>query len=163
MNKGMKIYTKKKSKNFNNRKKESGFIYLISAKKEKGFIYKVGYSNSPKRRIKQLQVDIENELNIVHKINTDDMKSLEKIFHTLFRKKNIMYCKQGNSEWFKLTEKDVNWFKTFKEFSFKSYELEEDTYGKALNRIYFLYYNEVGKDERTEVSTKEDIGRKIKF
>ena len=71
--------------------------------------------------------------------------------------------KQGNSKWFKLTEKDTKWFKTFKEFSFKTYKSEEDIYGAALRSIYFLYYKEVGAKERTEVSTKEDIRRKTKF
>lgn len=163
MNKGMRIYTKKKNKNYNNRKKESGFIYLISAKREESNIYKIGLSIKPKQRLKQLQTDIENDLTIIHTIKTDDMKSLEKIYHTLFRCKNIMYCKQGTSEWFKLTPKDINWFKQTKEIDFSAILNEEDIYGKMLNRIYANYYSVVGKDERKKVSTKENIGRKIVF
>lgn len=79
-----------------------GYVYLMKNERS----YKIGFTNSPSRRHREVRIELPNETLLIHTIETDDPKGIEKYWHNRFAKKQI-----GNSEWFKLDAVDIKAFK----------------------------------------------------
>jgi hypothetical protein len=90
----IKNYTEKISKKIN------GSIYII--KDNTNNTYKIGCSKKPKERIKTLQTSTSNSLSLIYAKEVEDMYISEKVIHDLFNGKRLA------SEWFSLTEEDIN-------------------------------------------------------
>ena len=80
----------------------AGFIYVLQA----GPYYKIGCSKNVDRRIEQLATLPPFDVELVHTMPTDNMKSTEQDLHRIFN------AKRKNGEWFELDEEDVTWLKT---------------------------------------------------
>lgn len=80
---------------------EFGFVYLMKS----GKYFKVGRSNSSGRRNYELNVQMPEEVILIHEIKTDDPIGIEAYWHKRFGEKR----KKG--EWFDLDAKDVSAFK----------------------------------------------------
>ena len=81
-------------------KSKSGYVYLISD--NQGY-YKIGMSKDPEQRLKQLTISCQ-ELNIIHKIKTNDMKRLEREMQRKYKGKRV------KGEWFELDKEEVKKF-----------------------------------------------------
>lgn len=156
MNKGKSLLNKKGEKLFEG-KRIDGFVYLMRAEVKIGYIYKIGYSENTGKRFKQIRNEYENEITFIHRIKTDHAKVLERIMHKLFYKKCITYCTSKTSEWFKLTNKDVEWFIKFKEFNFK----EIESFDKGIKKIYCDYHFKSGSDRKVVGIDKKVNNRRI--
>ena len=80
-------------------KSKPGCVYVILA--EKTGLYKIGHTDNPDRRLKQLQRNSPDILDYVVTISTDDALTKEKHLHAMYTDKRV------NGEWFKLTPEDV--------------------------------------------------------
>lgn len=71
------------------------YIYVIGTDKKP---YKIGFSNNPKRRLKDLQTGHPNQLTIhyIEAIPKDQVKSIEKSIHEVLRPH------REKGEWFNL-------------------------------------------------------------
>ena len=81
-----------------------GYVYLM---KMCGY-YKIGYSQDPTTRSKEIGVLAPMQPEIVHTIFTNNMRETEAVFHYQFREKRI------RGEWFDLSEDDVRDFCKFR-------------------------------------------------
>lgn len=79
-----------------------GYVYLLQAI-EPNHYYKIGRTNNPERRIKELGVKLPYPIELLHLIPTDDMDGLELDLHMQFSHKRV------NGEWFALAPDDVNY------------------------------------------------------
>lgn len=79
-----------------------GFVYMLRADRR----YKIGFTQSPVRRFREVRLELPDEIVDVHTIETDDPKGIEGYWHTRFASKRIR-----NSEWFELDANDVRAFK----------------------------------------------------
>lgn len=70
-----------------------------------GRFYKIGSSRNVERRNYELGIKLPEDLNILHKIRTDDPVGIENYWHNRFKDKR----KQG--EWFELSSGDVTAFR----------------------------------------------------
>ena len=117
-----------------------GYLYLIE-QEQTGF-FKIGVSINPEKRLNQLKTSSPTELKLITKIYTNDMYTLEKLFHKLFVRKNSTLGEgkkwKNNREWFFLNLNDINYIKSFKKNVVFVHK------GKTLldyyNRMLHLYY-----------------------
>jgi len=84
-------------------KPKTGYVYLLLA--DNG-VYKIGASENPKRRGRELGIKLPYALVQVHLIPTDDMVTTEQILHGWFAEKRL------DGEWFELDADDVELIKT---------------------------------------------------
>jgi hypothetical protein len=80
---------------------EFGYVYLMKS----GHFYKIGSSKNVERRNYDIGIKLPENLNIIHKIRTDDPSGIEQYWHDRFKDKR----KQG--EWFDLSSEDISAFK----------------------------------------------------
>ena len=79
-----------------------GYVYLLRS----GSRYKVGKSNDPSRRYREVRIELPDETHQVHTIPTDDPTGIEKYWHERFASKRVR-----NTEFFLLSAEDVQAFK----------------------------------------------------
>ena len=87
-------------------KKRRGFVYLLRADNR---LYKIGRSKAINERIKQLEIKLPYELELVAFIVVGDMYKVERWLHRKFADKR----KRG--EWFELEEVDIEFIKAMEE------------------------------------------------
>src|SRR3989338_7346 len=80
---------------------EIGSVYLL----ESGRYYKIGKSNHPGSRERQLQIQLPEKANVAHTIRTDDPIGIEAYWHKRFE------GQRKNGEWFELGPADIQAFK----------------------------------------------------
>jgi hypothetical protein len=76
---------------------ELGFVYLPKA----GPHYKIGKTKDLDARLGQIKLQLPFDVEVVHKIATDDPTGIESYWHRRFMNK------RDNGEWFSLSEEDV--------------------------------------------------------
>lgn len=77
-----------------------GYVYLLRADK----YFKLGLSDNPKARYREIQTLLPFPVSTVHLIATSDMLWVEKYWHDLYD------AKRCYGEWFILSDDDVNHF-----------------------------------------------------
>ncbi len=80
----------------------AGYVYMLRYGKK----YKIGFTNSPTRRFREVSIELPDETIQIHTIATDDPNGIEEYWHKRFAPRRIR-----NSEWFELTSDDVRVFK----------------------------------------------------
>ena len=71
--------------------------------------YKIGHTNSPARRHREVRLDLPDPTTFVYTIATDDPVGVERYWHERFQSKRIR-----ETEFFTLTAADVSAFKRWK-------------------------------------------------
>ena len=84
--------------------KNYGVVYLLKIKNKPQ--YKIGVTKDLNKRLNQISPKMPFELKIEHKIESDNIYSLEEKLHNKFEDKQI------KGEWFKLNENDVSYIKS---------------------------------------------------
>jgi hypothetical protein len=79
-----------------------GYVYIMRS----GRRYKVGRSNSPSRRHREVRLDLPDPTSLVHSIPTDDPAGIEAYWHRRFASKRVR-----DTEFFELDAVDVAAFK----------------------------------------------------
>lgn len=79
-----------------------GYVYMLRT----GRRYKIGRSNSPTRRHREVRLDLPDPTHLVHSIETDDPNGIEAYWHRRFEAKRIR-----DTEFFNLDAADVAAFK----------------------------------------------------
>ncbi len=79
-----------------------GYVYLLRS----GRRYKIGKSNDPSRRYREVRLELPDETHQVHTIPTDDPSGIEAYWHYRFSDKRVR-----NTEFFELNGADVRAFK----------------------------------------------------
>ncbi len=79
-----------------------GYVYMHRS----GRKYKIGFTNSPVRRFREVRLELPDETIQVHAIATDDPSGIEKYWHGRFKEKRIR-----DTEFFLLDADDVRAFK----------------------------------------------------
>ncbi len=88
-------------------KKSKGYVYFISD----GLNIKIGITiNNPSIRLKQLQTSNPNRLKLIHYIEAEDFKLIERRLHHLFK----IYKTRYKGEWFNLPKEAIAWIKTWR-------------------------------------------------
>jgi len=85
--------------------KKSGYVYLMKGENGR---YKIGMSKDPKRRQKELCLSSCEEHTLVYFFYSKNPSKDEKNLHNKFKSSN------SHSEWFDLSEEDVNYIKSIK-------------------------------------------------
>ncbi|MCL5985445.1 MAG: GIY-YIG nuclease family protein [Actinobacteria bacterium] len=85
---------------------ELGEVYLYKS----GRYYKIGKTNDPVRRGKEIRIQLPERTDLIHSFKTDDPSGIEAYWHKRFEAKRM----QG--EWFKLSSDDVKAFKRRRKF-----------------------------------------------
>jgi len=80
---------------------DDGYVYLMQFGKE----YKIGTSNNVERRFRELKTQMPYEGKIIHTIVTGDPEGIEAYWHQYFNDKRL------KGEWFKLSARDIKYFK----------------------------------------------------
>ncbi|MBB5571763.1 MULTISPECIES: GIY-YIG nuclease family protein [Rhizobium] len=78
-----------------------GYVYM----QRHGTDYKIGYTTSLNKRGRQIQIELPQEIELIHSILTDDPTGVEAYWHKRFA------AKRTRGEWFRLTKADVTAFK----------------------------------------------------
>lgn len=76
------------------------YVYLLACKDD---IYKIGHSNRPVARSKELSRSPMGPLSLICTIPSEDARTLEHSLHVKFRSKRL----PGTLEWFRLSDADV--------------------------------------------------------
>lgn len=84
---------------------KEGYVYLALLKLGRERRYKIGKAVLVERRRDQISLQLPEDLNLVHTINTDDAYGIEEYWHKRFAAKNT------KGEWFSLSREDVQAFK----------------------------------------------------
>jgi hypothetical protein len=79
-----------------------GYVYMMRS----GRRYKIGRTNSPSRRHREVRLDMPDPTLLVHSIETDDPAGIEEYWHSRFRAKQVR-----DTEFFTLDAGDVAAFK----------------------------------------------------
>lgn len=79
-----------------------GFVYMMRS----GRRYKIGHTNSPARRHREVRLELPDPTHLVHSIETDDPSGIEAYWHNRFKEKRIR-----DTEFFELDGSDVTAFK----------------------------------------------------
>ena len=79
-----------------------GYVYMMRS----GRRYKIGHTNSPSRRHREVRLDLPDPTTLVHSIATDDPSGIETYWHQRFSSKRIR-----DTEFFHLTAADIAAFK----------------------------------------------------
>ena len=82
--------------------KIKGYVYMLRSARR----YKIGKSNDPSRRYREVKLELPDETHQVHTIATDDPSGIETYWHARFANKRIR-----NTEFFELDSQDVAAFK----------------------------------------------------
>ena len=85
-----------------NRAPVQGYVYMMRT----GRRYKIGRSNSPTRRHREVRLDLPDPTHLVHSIETDDPSGIEAYWHRRFEAKRVR-----DTEFFELDAADVVAFK----------------------------------------------------
>jgi hypothetical protein len=80
----------------------NGYVYMLRS----GRRYKIGKSNDPSRRFREVRLELPDETAQVHAIATDDPAGIEAYWHRRFEAKRVR-----NTEFFDLNGDDVRAFK----------------------------------------------------
>lgn len=86
---------------------KKGIVYLIKIDDREQ--YKIGVTTNLNKRMNQLGTKMPFELEVIAKIESDDIYKLEEQLHEKFKDKNI------NGEWFELKTKDIKYIKSLSE------------------------------------------------
>ncbi len=81
--------------------KAIGYVYMQRHAQD----YKIGFTTSLNKRGRQIQIELPQEIELVHAILTDDPPGVEAYWHRRFADKRT------RGEWFRLTKGDVAAFK----------------------------------------------------
>ncbi|MCO6186301.1 GIY-YIG nuclease family protein [Rhizobium sp. L1K21] len=81
-----------------------GYVYL----QKHGSDYKIGYTTSLNKRGRQVQIELPQEIELVHSILTDDPQGVEFYWHKRFADKRT------RGEWFRLTKSEIAAFKRWR-------------------------------------------------
>ena len=84
---------------------KAGFVYMGLLKLGREKRYKIGKAVLVERRTDQISLQLPEDLELVHAINTDDAYGIEDYWHRRFASKN------SRGEWFLLSRQDVEAFK----------------------------------------------------
>lgn len=79
-----------------------GYVYMMRS----GRRYKIGFTNSPARRHREVRLELPDPTDLVHSIETDDPKGIEAYWHRRFESKRVR-----DTEFFELDATDVAAFK----------------------------------------------------
>ncbi|MBI5782898.1 MAG: GIY-YIG nuclease family protein [Gammaproteobacteria bacterium] len=82
-----------------------GYVYMMKS----GRKYKIGHTNSPTRRHREVRLDLPDPTLVVHTIATDDPSGVESYWHERFQAKRVR-----DTEFFSLDANDVAAFKRWK-------------------------------------------------
>lgn len=88
-----------------------GFVYLF--KLSTGH-YKIGYSNNPQRRGREITSGLPITLELVHKIPSNQISCLEDELHQRFKR-----CRHGTTEWFSLDDEDIKYIQAITERNYE--------------------------------------------
>jgi len=80
----------------------SGYVYMMRS----GRRYKIGHTNSPSRRHREVRLDLPDPTSIVHTIATDDPVGIESYWLGRFEAKRVRH-----TEFFNLDASDLAAFK----------------------------------------------------
>jgi hypothetical protein len=84
---------------------KTGYVYLGLLKLGQEKRYKIGKAVLVERRKDQISLQLPEDLDLIHAINTDDAYGIEEYWHRRFAAKNT------KGEWFSLSREDVQVFK----------------------------------------------------
>jgi hypothetical protein len=82
-----------------------GQVYLY----KRGKYYKLGHSNDPVRRGKEIRLESPETLRLIHSFETDDPNGVEAYWHKRFENKRLK-----ETEFFSLSSEDIKAFKRWK-------------------------------------------------
>jgi len=80
----------------------NGYVYMMKS----GRRYKIGHTNSPSRRHREVRLDLPDPTHLVHAIETDDPAGIEAYWHRRFQARRVR-----DTEFFNLDRDDVAAFK----------------------------------------------------
>nr|HEX4319229.1 GIY-YIG nuclease family protein [Kofleriaceae bacterium] len=83
----------------------AGHVYMIATTVRGGRRFKIGHTASVPRRHREIALELPEQPDVIHAIETDDPAGIESYWHQRFA------AKRTNGEWFALTADDVRAFK----------------------------------------------------
>ncbi|QGM30151.1 hypothetical protein GI482_07075 [Bacillus sp. N3536] len=87
-----------------------GYIYFV--KESQTGLIKIGKATNVEKRFFSLKVGIPFEIELIHKIQSNNYHLSEQLFHKHF------YTKKVTGEWYNLSDKDIEWIKTLNDDEF---------------------------------------------